>query len=305
MSKLLTVFGATGTQGGSVIRTILSHPVLSQQFRLRAITRDPSKPSSLALQTRGVEVVKADLNNKHSLITAISGSHSVFAVTNFWETISKSTEIQQGRNIADVSAETGVEHLIWSTLPHVTKLTEGKLPNVPHFDGKAEVDEYIRNLGIPMTSFVPGFYMSNLPGMMPKGEDGTYTLSWPVPGSTKFPLFSPGDDTGKFVSSILLRREEMLGGRVFGASGWWSGEEVVETFQRVTGEKAVYKEVPGDVWKSFLPEAVAQEMLENFLLVRDYKYFGPGAEEGVEMAVGMLEEKPVGLEEFLKKKGAW
>ncbi|KAF8542809.1 hscarg protein [Trichophaea hybrida] len=304
MSKLLTVLGATGNQGGSVIRSVLSHPVLSTQFRIRAITRDPSKPSSLALQSRGVEIVKADLNDKQSLTSAISGSHSVFAVTNFWESVSKSTEVQQGRNIADVSKETGVEHLIWSTLPHVTKLSEGKLPNVAHFDGKAEVDEYIRQLGVPMTSFMAGCYMSNLPGMMSKGEDGTYTISLPFPASTSIPFFATADDTGKFVSSILLRREEMLGQRVFGVSGWWTGQEVVEIFQKVTGKKAVYNEVPGDVWKSFLPEAVAQELLENFWLIRDYKYFGPEWEEGVRKSVEMLEEKPVGLEEFLEK-GAW
>lgn len=82
MSKLLTVFGATGNQGGSVIRSVLAHPVLSQQFRIRAITRDPTKPSGQALQKQGVEVVKADLMDKSSLESALKGSHSVFAVTN-------------------------------------------------------------------------------------------------------------------------------------------------------------------------------------------------------------------------------
>lgn len=91
---------------------------------------------------------------------------------------------------------------------------------------------------------------------------------------------------------------------MLGAGGWWSGQEVVDTFQEVTGKKAVYKELPGEVWKSFLPEATAQEWLENFYLLRDYKYFGPDAEEGVSKSIAMLEEPPVGLKAFLEK-GAW
>lgn len=104
--------------------------------------------------------------DKSSLATAIKGSNAVFAVTNFWETMSKETEVKQGRNIAEVSAELNVEHLVWSSLPNVTTLSNGALPNVEHFDGKAEIDAYIRELGVPMTSFVPGFYMSNLKSAM-------------------------------------------------------------------------------------------------------------------------------------------
>jgi len=247
------------------------------------------------------------MSDKSSLAAALKGSNAVFAVTNYWESSSKETEVEQGRAIADVAAELGVEHLIWSTLPNVTKLSNGALPNVEHFDGKADVEEYIRELNVPMTSFVPGFYMSNLKSMMSKvgfpmaegsgdnkltktvmaqGEDGSYTLAWPVPASTKFPLFSAGTDTGKFVASILLHREQLLNANVLGASGWWSGQEIVDTFKHVTGKTAQYVEPPADVWKGFLPnERVAQEMLENFLLIRDYKYFGGDAEQNLAKAI--------------------
>jgi hypothetical protein len=87
------------------------------------------------------------------------------------------------------------------------------------------------------------------------------------------------------VASILLRRDELLGANVYGAAGWWSGEEVVESFKKVTGKPAVYAELPSDVWKGFMPnEVIGQEMLENFLLIKDYKYFGLDAEEGVAKA---------------------
>ncbi|KAF4257338.1 hypothetical protein CNMCM8057_003667 [Aspergillus fumigatus] len=56
MSKILTVFGATGKQGGSVIRTILQDAKLSQEFRIRGITRDTTKPAAQALSKQGVEL---------------------------------------------------------------------------------------------------------------------------------------------------------------------------------------------------------------------------------------------------------
>jgi uncharacterized protein YbjT (DUF2867 family) len=57
MSKLITVFGATGQQGGSVVEALLADPALSKEFRIRAVTRDTSKPSAQALAARGVELV--------------------------------------------------------------------------------------------------------------------------------------------------------------------------------------------------------------------------------------------------------
>ena len=81
MVGVLTVFGATGKQGGSVVQTILSHPTLSNQYTLRAVTRDPSKPAGEALKQQGVEVVKADLNDKESVRKAVEGSQAVFGVT--------------------------------------------------------------------------------------------------------------------------------------------------------------------------------------------------------------------------------
>jgi hypothetical protein len=88
------------------------------------------------------------------------------------------------------------------------------------------------------------------------------------------------------VAAILLHREQLLNADVLGASGWWSGQEIVDTFNHVTGKTAKYVELPADVWKGFLPnEKIAQEMLENFLLIRDYKYFGGDAEQNLTKAI--------------------
>lgn len=204
MTKLLTVFGATGKQGGSVIETVLAD-YLSQEFKIRAVTRDPSSTSAKALAAKGVEVVKVcrPAASSHEifqtdhryprptsttppqwppqslaltpslpspivailLLLLLSSTQHPRLTVPVWESLSKATEVAQGRNIADAAKKHNVQHLIWSALPNVTKATDGKLPHVEHFDGKAEIDEYIRELGVPMTSFVPGFYFENLKSM--------------------------------------------------------------------------------------------------------------------------------------------
>lgn len=299
MSKLLTVFGATGNQGGSVIKSVLQHPVLSKEFKIRGITRDPSKPSGQELAKKGVEPVKGDMDDKESLRLAIKDSHTVFLVTNFWEKCSKEIEVQQGKNVADICKELNVQHLIFSSLPNTTELSNGKLPNIKHFDGKSDIDAYIRKLGVPMTSFQAGFYMSNFKDMFQKGEDGVYNLSVPIPPSTKIPLIDIENDTGKFVSAIILKRSSLLNATVLGATYYISIEEAAKIV--VEGKPLKCLEVSGDIWKSFMPEHMAQEMLENYYLVRDYKYYGLDGEERLQESLKLLEEPPTTVEEYVKR----
>jgi uncharacterized protein YbjT (DUF2867 family) len=217
MSKLITVFGATGNQGGSVIKNILADATLSQEFKIRGITRDASKPAAQDLARKGVEMVtvrikleicrfsnvtkkdQADMNSKPDLTSALEGSHTVFLVTNYWETASRDAEVTQGKNVTDVAKEVGVKHLIFSSLLDVTKTTNGRLSHVPHFDGKAEIENYIRESGLPATFYLPGYFMSNFAMMVRKGKDGTLTLAYPVGKGAKFPLIDVAEDTGMFL----------------------------------------------------------------------------------------------------------
>lgn len=140
---------------------------------------------------------KADLNSKESITSAIEGSHTVFLVTNYWETADPKVELSQGKNVADVAKQVGVQHMIFSSLLNVTEASGGKLTHVPHFDGKAEIEQYIRKAGFPFTTFIlPGYFMSNYQQMLQKQDDSTYMLAYPVSKESKFPLFDP-DDAGK------------------------------------------------------------------------------------------------------------
>ena len=312
-SKIVTVFGATGNQGGSVIAAVLADPKLSSTYKLRGITRDPSKPNAQRLTDKGVEMVSANMNDPSSLKAAISGSYAVFAVTNYWETQSKSTEIQQGKNIADISKAAGVTHLIWASLPAVTKLTEGKLTHVEHFDSKAEVEEYIESIkagsGLKASYWRPGFFSANLKGMIKKNPaTGKLTLSqpWDVE-KTRLPLLDAVDDTGKFVAGLLAAEPSSVDGiHVNGVSQWVSPGELVQTLSKVTGLDVVFREVSAEEYEGYLPPAIAKEMTQNMLLVRGWSYFGNEAEKQQEKSDKWLgERKATTLEEFVKKNGPW
>src|SRR5271163_4828027 len=129
MSKILTIVGATGTQGLSLINAVLADK--SSGYKIRGLTRNPSSEKAKALAARGIEVVAADVNDESSLVKAFQGSHAIYAVTDFFEPFSKNSpekaieiEAAQGINLAKAAAKTtSLEHYIWSTLPNGSKVT--------------------------------------------------------------------------------------------------------------------------------------------------------------------------------------
>jgi uncharacterized protein YbjT (DUF2867 family) len=309
MSKLLTVFGATGAQGGSVVKAILAHPTLSKKYKVRAITRDPTKPNAQKLVSQGVEAVKGDLHDAESVKAAVAGSYAVFAVTNYWESQSKEVEVSQGRAIADACVAAGVSHLVWSSLKNVTKMTNGILSHVEHFDSKADVADYIEETkgNMVTTYFMPGYYMSNIKGTI-KVQEGvpTFALPWD-PEKTHVPLFDTATDSGTFVAGILNQDPESVNGRsVHAVSQWATPNEIVETLTNVTGTKVVFRQIPEEVYQGFLPPSIAQELTENMVLIRDYSYYGLGAEkeQGKHDEV-LADVKTTSWEEFVKANGPW
>ena len=306
--KVITVFGATGSQGGSVANTFLHDPKLKDDWTVRAVTRDTTKGAAKKLQAQGAEVVSADLSDKSTLLKAMEGADAVYAVTNYWELLDKQKEVEQGRRLVDAAKETGVQQFIWSSLYHISKRTNGGLPNVHHFDSKAEVEDYAREVGIPATFFLPGFYMSNVPGEMlrPTLPDNAWALTSPIPPSAPMPIFDTAD-TGKFVKAAVLNRDKLLGKRLLGATEYVTAGELVEAFKRVfpeAGKTARFNQIPEQVYKDILinhakmPEFAAQELLENFLLFDKYGYFFG---ESLDETHALLEDKLTTFDEYLKK----
>jgi hypothetical protein len=167
---------------------------------------------------------------------------------------------------------------------NVTELSKGALAGVSHFDSKAAVESYIREIGIPASFFLPGFFMSNLPGGMFRQlpPNNSWTLALPIPGSTPVPLLDSVDDTGKFVKGILLNREKTLGKRIYAATDYYTLDQVVEQFKEQypeAGKDAKVVELPHGVFKDILTkqglgEENAEELLQNMRLMNEYGYYG-------------------------------
>ncbi|KAL1736280.1 hypothetical protein EV714DRAFT_242744 [Schizophyllum commune] len=311
VKQIITVLGATGKQGGSVINSILADSAASSKFALRAVTRDVNKDSAKALAAQGAEVVAADMDDKESLRKAIKGAHGVFAVTNFWDSMSGDKEIAQGKNVADICKEENVQHLVWSSLLNVTKLTNGVLSEVHHFDSKAKVEDYIRELGIPATFFLPGFYMANIPGMsLRPSPEGKWTLGMPMPEDAPIPLFAAERDTGKFVKAIFMKREQTLGKRVYASSGYTTPLQILEAFKKVyptSGKDATFQRVPDEAFKGMLgqmgmPPAIQEETLQNMRLVYEFGYYGG---EKLDWSQSIVDEPLTTFEEYIKGNPAF
>lgn len=203
-------------------------------------------------------------------------------------------EIAQGKNMADGCKAAGVERFIWSSLIHVSKVTNGKLTTVKHFDSKATVEEYIREIGQPASFFMPGLYMSFGVSSMRKNDQGVYVFNVPFdPETTKIPLFDSEDDTGLFVSAILLGGESTMGKRVPGSSGWFTPNEMAKTFEEVTGEKAITNRITYEQFGGALPPNMASELVGNFQLVESPGYYAGEPADCVEKSLELV--KSVGL----------
>lgn len=167
---------------------------------------------------------------------------------------------------------------------NVTELTKGVLTEVKHFDSKATIETYIRELGIPATFFLPGFFMSNLPGgiFRQAPPNNAWTLALPIPGNSPIPLLDTADDTGKFVKGILLNREKALGKRIYGATDYYSVNEITQQFKEQypeAGKDATSVELPHEVFKGIMEMSgrgghVAEEMLQNMRLMSEFGYYG-------------------------------
>ncbi|XP_073504703.1 nmrA-like family domain-containing protein 1 [Phyllobates terribilis] len=230
--KVIVVFGATGAQGGSVSAALLD----DGGFEVRAVTRDTSKPAAAKLKEAGAEVVSADLDDEKSLEAALSGAYGVFVVTNFWEHFSKEKEVKQGKLIADVSKRLTLEIVVFSGLEDVKKLTEGKL-EVLHFDGKGEIEEYFREIGVPMTSVrLPSYYENLLTFFRPqknKAGDG-FSLAVPM-GDVPLDGMSV-KDLGGVVVGILKSPSEYIGKNIGLSTEKLTVEQYAAIMSKVTGK---------------------------------------------------------------------
>lgn len=247
MSKLITVFGATGKQGNSVVLALLA-----KGYKVRALTRSlDSKGAKKLQELEGCEAVKVDLDNRESLEKVIAGSGGVFAVTNFWGLLAENPEtafdreISQGKAIGDVCKKEGVKLLVYSGLEHVQAII-GK--NCPHFDSKGIVEKYLDEIQVPNTSTRMPFYYENFLSSAQKGEGGTYSMTWPMNGAMDAMSV---DDLGGVVVAIFNNPGQYLGKKVGLSGDRMSMFEYTDILSEVTGKTIKYNQVPVEVFAKF------------------------------------------------------
>ncbi|KAH7204434.1 hypothetical protein DER44DRAFT_782539 [Fusarium oxysporum] len=259
--KLITVFGATGSQGGSVVQSLLQNK--SQSFKIRGITRNPDSEKAKALAEHGVEVVKADGLVKEEVIEAFRGSWGVFANTNSDDPSMNQeggpTELDIGKSLVDAASEAGVRHFVYSGMASASETTGGAVPNKA-FDMKHAVGEYAKRKGFETVNVVsPGWYMENhlvedfapALGGFPFTTDEERYLTLHVPrwgGNEEIPFISIGDDYGDLIHGIFLDPKKYNGRLVQGISASETTEKLVSEFEKVTGNKARF--VPIENWKT-------------------------------------------------------
>ena len=258
-NKIIAVTGATGAQGGGLIRAILAHP--DGGFSARALTRDPNSDKAQALAALGVEVVKADLDDEASLVAAFAGAYGAYCLTNFWEHFSPDKEIEQAAALARAAKAAGVAHVIWSTLEDVrdfVPLDDDRMPTlqgkykVPHFDAKGEANHFFTESGVPTTLLNTSFYWENLIyfGMGPQaGEDGSLSITFPL-GDKKLAGIA-AEDIGACAYGIFAAGDTFKGQTVSIAGGHLSGQEMADALSQALGREVSYNAVSPDTYRSF------------------------------------------------------
>ena len=255
--KIITVFGATGAQGGGVVRAILRDT--NSEFAVRAVTRDPGTDKAKALAAMGAEVVAGDVDDPESLKRVLNGAYGAYFVTFFWDHFSPEKEMAEVKHLADAAREAGLKHVIWSTLEDVrtyVPLEDDSMPTlhgkykVPHFDGKGESDQYFD--GIPTTFMLASYYWENMIyfGMGPKKDaDGNLSITFPM-GNKKMAGIA-AEDIGKCAYGIFKKGQSEIGKRIGIAGDQLSGQEMAEALSKVLGRKVSYNEISPDVYRSF------------------------------------------------------
>jgi uncharacterized protein YbjT (DUF2867 family) len=257
--KIITVFGATGAQGGGLVRAICADP--AGGFTARAVTRDVHSEKSRALAALGAEVVAADVDDEASMRRALEGAHGAYFVTFFWAHFSADKEMAEARSMANAAKAAGVRHVIWSSLEDVRKfvpLSDARMPTlqgrykVPHFDAKGEAEHFFTDAGLRTTFLYASFYWENFIyfGAGPKkGPDGNLYLTMPI-GDKKMAGIA-SEDIGRVAYGIFKAGDTYVG-QVVGAAGeHLTGAEMAAKLSRATGREIRFSAPSPDEYRAY------------------------------------------------------
>lgn len=207
MSKAILVIGATGNQGGAVLRALLDNPSFSPEtYSIYAVTRNPSSPSATALAARSpaIKLVTGDLNDVPAIFQSLpSKPWGVFSVQPRGK-----EEITQGKAIVDEAVKAGVSHFVYTSVDRGGPASDTTPTDVPHFKSKHEIEQYLRDAvarssgNMTYTILRPCFFLDNLEG----GFVGkVIATAWKdhIPSDKKMQVIA-ASDIGWFGASAFL-----------------------------------------------------------------------------------------------------
>jgi uncharacterized protein YbjT (DUF2867 family) len=255
-TQTILVTGATGKQGGAVARHLLA-----KSFRVRALSRDPSKPAARELAELGIEVVQGDLDDRRSLDRAIDGVHGAFSVGDFWAH-GPDGEIRQGKAIADAAKAASVKHLVYASVDGAERAS-----GLSHFETKWIIEQHIASLGIPATVLRPAFFMENfLTSFRPKPEGDKLTLAVAMKPDRPLQMVAVSDIGA--VAAIAFERPDAYIGKAIGVAGdELSMPQVAEAMTRFLGRPVEFIEIPLEALR-----AGNKEMGDMFAWFNDHGY---------------------------------
>ncbi|WP_228853470.1 NmrA/HSCARG family protein [Aegicerativicinus sediminis] len=258
-TKLITVFGATGAQGGGLVRAILTDK--SSDFKVRAVTRNASSEKANALKKQGAEVVEANIDDTESIKAALDGAYGAYFVTFFWEHFSAEKEMQEVKNFIDAAKTSNLKHIIWSTLEDTRNwvpLDDDRMPTlqgkykVPHFDGKGEADNLFKEANLPVTLLRTSFYWDNFIyfGMGPqKGEDGNYYIAFPMDDKKLAGIAA--EDIGKCAYGVFKENGDIIGKTIGIVGEKLSGSEMAAKLSEALDINVIYNNVSPETYRNF------------------------------------------------------
>jgi uncharacterized protein YbjT (DUF2867 family) len=230
--KTVLVIGATGRQGGAVVRHMLP-----KAWKLRALTRHPAGHEAQSLASQGVEVVQGDLEDPASIARAAEGVYAIYSVQDFWAVGAK-REVQQGKNVAEAAKRASVKHFVYSSVGGAERNT-----GIPHWESKWEVENIIRGLGLPATiirpaAFMETYYIDQVELGILQGK-----LADPIRGDKPYQTIAT-DDIGAFVALAFERPTEFIGKELEIAGSELTNLEAAKVFSRVLGKPVKFQKLP-------------------------------------------------------------
>jgi len=255
-NKTVLISGATGRQGGAVIRHMLP-----KGWKLRALTRNPGSATAQDLTRQGIDVAQGDLEDPTSLERAAHGAYGIYSVQDFWSVGAK-REVQQGKNLAEAAKKAGVEHFVYSSVGGAERNS-----GIDHWESKWEIEKYIRKLGLPATilrpvTFMETYYVQEVEIGILKGK-----LVDPIRADKPYQTIAT-DDIGAFVALAFERPKEFIGVDLEIAGSELTNPEAAQVFSRVLGKPVKFQRLPMPMVRLFL----GKEFYQMFRWFNDAGY---------------------------------